>query len=104
MDITFTDEQDDPLPAEGLIELARVAMQAERLPDSTQLAITLIDESQMATLNAEHMGKTGPTDVLSFPIEDFAAGVPEMDEDGPPLLLGDIFICPPGSTCQRPSG
>jgi probable rRNA maturation factor len=94
MDIVLTDEQDDPLPTGGLIELAQVAMSAERLPDSTQLAITLVDELQMTALNDEHMGKTGPTDVLSFPIEDFSAGIPDPDEDGPPLLLGDIFICP----------
>ncbi len=48
----------------------------------------------MAELNGEYMGKTGPTDVLSFPIEDFAGGITEPDAEGPPLLLGDILICP----------
>lgn len=94
MDITFVDEQDDPLPSEPLVELARIAMEAESLPSSTQLAITLVTDERMAELNAEHMGKTGPTDVLSFPIEDFAMGVRNVGADGPPLLLGDIVICP----------
>jgi probable rRNA maturation factor len=94
MDITFSDEQDDPLPGDGLIELATIAMRAEGLPETTQLEITLIDERRMAELNDQYMGKTGPTDVLSFPIEDFAGGIAEPDAGGPPLMLGDVLICP----------
>lgn len=93
MDVTYADEQDDPVPAEPLIELARTAMQAEHLPDSTELSLTMIDRERMAELNAEHMGKDGPTDVLSFPIEDPGSDFRSQD-DGPPLLLGDIVICP----------
>jgi probable rRNA maturation factor len=94
MEITFSDEQDDPLPPQGLAELAAVAMEAESLPSSTQLSITLVGRERMAELNSQFMGKEGPTDVLSFPIEDFAEGVIHGQEDGPPLLLGDILICP----------
>jgi probable rRNA maturation factor len=94
MDITFTDEQDDPLPSGWLVELASFALGAESLPESTQLSITLITETRMAQLNGEYMGKHGPTDVLSFPIEDLSGGVPELAETDPPLLLGDIMICP----------
>ena len=94
MDITFTDEQDDPLPTEWMVELAAIAMQAESLPDSTQLHVALVDEGRMTELNSEYMDKDGPTDVLSFPIEDFTGGVVKTTGDGPPLLLGDIVICP----------
>jgi probable rRNA maturation factor len=94
MDITFLDEQDDPLPSKPLVELARIAMEAENLPSSTQVSITLVTDNRMAELNAEHMGKTGPTDVLSFPIEDFSMGARTVGVGGPPLLLGDIVICP----------
>lgn len=94
MDISLADEQDDPLPAEPLLQLAEVAMIAEALPASTQLAMTLVDAPRMAELNAEHMDKQGPTDVLSFPIEDFSNGVVDADPDGPPLMLGDVVICP----------
>ncbi|MDJ0953583.1 MAG: rRNA maturation RNase YbeY [Acidimicrobiia bacterium] len=95
MDITFTDEQDDPLPSDWMIELAGTAMEAESLPESTQLHVALVGEDRMAELNSEYMDKDGPTDVLSFPIEDFAAGVTPQTDAGPPLLLGDIVICPP---------
>jgi probable rRNA maturation factor len=94
MDITFADEQDDPLPTDPLIELAGVAMTAEGMPSSTQLSISLVDTNRMSDLNEEYMGRAGATDVLSFPIEDFSGGVPDNSGEEPPLLLGDIVICP----------
>ncbi len=95
MDIAFTDEQDDPLPTDWMVDLAATAMRAESLPDSTQLSISLVGEERMTELNAEFMGKQGSTDVLSFPIEDFTGGISAPGDDDPPLLLGDIVICPP---------
>ncbi len=94
MDIAFTDEQDDPLPSQWLIDLASVALEAESLPRNTQLSLNLVTQSRMADLNATYMAKDGPTDVLSFPLEDLSAGIGERAENGPPLLLGDIVICP----------
>jgi probable rRNA maturation factor len=55
--------------------------------DDGHVAVEFVGEARIAELNAEHRGKPGPTDVLSFPI----------DEDGDPLgprELGDIVICP----------
>jgi probable rRNA maturation factor len=55
------------------------------------VAIAFVDADRMAELNAEHRGKQGPTDVLSFPIDeaqpDGVGGVPESRE------LGDVVIC-----------
>ncbi len=92
--VIFADEQDDPLPTDWITDLAEVALRAESLPSSTELSITLIDAARMAELNHEFMGKPGPTDVLSFPIEDLSGGVAGWSDDGPPLLLGDVLICP----------
>ena len=59
------------------------------------MAIVLIDSAEMARYNELYMGKEGPTDVLSFPIEDSRPGEPlQRDPDGPPVNLGDIFIAP----------
>lgn len=95
MDITISNELDDPLPTDWLVDLAETAMRAEDLPESTQLSITLVAESRMSQLNREYMGKQGATDVLSFPIEDFSSEIEDRGDDGPPLMLGDIVICPP---------
>jgi probable rRNA maturation factor len=55
--------------------------------DDGHVAIEYVEPDRIAALNHEFRGKTGPTDVLSFPI----------DADGPaagPRELGDIVICP----------
>jgi len=52
-----------------------------------ELTLTFVDREEIAELNLEHMGKAGPTDVLSFPMDDeLVAGVP--------TLLGDVVISP----------
>jgi probable rRNA maturation factor len=51
------------------------------------VAVSFVDAEEIAALNAEHRGKAGPTDVLSFPV----------DGDGPVAgerELGDVVICP----------
>ena len=66
-------------------QLAEDALAAEAAVG--ELTLTFIDASEMADLNAEHMGKVGPTDVLSFPMDDDPA-------PGVPTLLGDVVISP----------
>lgn len=57
--------------------------------DSGELGVALVSIREIKLLNFEHMGKSGPTDVLSFPLDmDAADSVGEV-----PLLLGDIIIC-----------
>ena len=95
MIVHFADEQDDPQEPGPLEEVALATMLAESLPPSTEVSITLVDEETISNLNEAHMGKTGPTDVLSFPLETLAPGVaPVETPDGPPPFLGDILICP----------
>jgi probable rRNA maturation factor len=59
---------------------------------SGELTLTFIDLDDIAELNAEHMGKAGPTDVLSFPLDD----EPMVTPDGEviPALLGDVVLSP----------
>ena len=62
-----------------------------------QLAVVdlLVDDDEMASWNSRALGKTGPTDVLSFPVENFRPGsVPSFVPEGPPLLVGDVVIAP----------
>lgn len=95
MTITFGDEQDDPLPAANLVRFAELVLIEEGLPPDTGVSLTMVDEDTIAELNLAHLGRSGPTDVLSFPIEDAAPGRPPLPEDaGPPLELGDVFIAP----------
>ncbi len=95
MIVVFGDEQDEPVTADEMVRLAEVVMIAEGLDPGTGVSITLVDEDTIALLNGKHMGKAGPTDVLSFPIEDAAPGVPPRRAlDGPPVEIGDVVIAP----------
>ena len=95
MIIEFGDEQDEPAPVDELIRLAEIVVKSEGLDDATSVAISLVDEPTIAELNESHLGMSGPTDVLSFPIEDAVPGEPPLpNPHGPPTQLGDVFIAP----------
>jgi probable rRNA maturation factor len=81
----------DEAALEGFV--TRILRQ-ESVEDVSVLSLRFIGADAIADLNSAYMSKDGPTDVLSFPIEDASPGIPpRRDPDGPPLELGDIFIC-----------
>ena len=81
------------IDSHGLTEFVSLILTSEGLESDTSVAIGFIADDDIAELNMRHMGKTGPTDVLSFPIEDAAPGTPpRRSQNGPPVDLGDIFI------------
>ena len=57
--------------------------------DDGEVGVALVDEPEMAELNAVHRGKDAPTDVLSFPLD----GHDPLPADVP-RQLGDLVICP----------
>jgi probable rRNA maturation factor len=68
---------------ERLVELALASAGVE----DGHVAVEYVDEARIAELNAAHRATDGPTDVLSFPIDE--TGAPAG-----PRELGDIVICP----------
>lgn len=76
--------QHDPLKA-GPGQDAAVEQEAE-------VGLAFISLHEMAELNTAHMGGSGPTDVLAFPIDGVApaGSIPA----GQPAMFGDIVICP----------
>ncbi len=92
--VSVVDDQDDPLPATAYRDLIAGVLAAEGLPDGTQADLHLVRSDRIAGLNEAHLGRTGPTDVLSFPIEDLVPGAAAADAGGAPLHLGDVVVCP----------
>ena len=96
--------------------LASEVLKAEGVRGAAEMSILFVESHVMAEMNSVHMGKTGPTDVLAFPIDafvpEFASG-PGSVSRGPdraaeniedsPLLLGDVVICPEVARAQAPS-
>lgn len=68
-----------------------VLAQMHVAPDA-ELAILFVDEVAMTDLHVKWMDEPGPTDVLSFPMDELRPGTPERVT--PAGLLGDIVVCP----------
>ncbi|WP_029145464.1 rRNA maturation RNase YbeY [Microbacterium luticocti] len=69
-------------------------------PDA-DVAILLVDEGAMEALHVQWMDEPGPTDVLSFPMDELRPGTAETPT--PPGLLGDIVLCPQVAETQAAS-
>ena len=66
-------------------------------PDA-DVAILFVDEAAMEQLHVQWMDEPGPTDVLSFPMDELRPGTEETPT--PAGLLGDIVLCPQVAIAQ----
>jgi probable rRNA maturation factor len=76
----------DALPAERVERACMLAAATAGIEDG-HVAVAFVTPEQIAALNAEHRGKDGPTDVLSFPVDGPGPAAGERE-------LGDVVICP----------
>lgn len=91
------DERDESsIDLDVVQALAWAVLVAEGVTAPAELSVSFVDEDAMAELNRTHMGETGPTDVLAFPID-----ADPVDGD-PERLLGDVVICPPVAARNAP--
>jgi probable rRNA maturation factor len=101
--ISVADEQSDrPVDAARWRALAERVLEAEGVVGEAELSLHFVDRAAMAELNREHLGGEGPTDVLSFPIDGERASDALGRTGGPPLLLGDVVICPDVASANAP--
>lgn len=85
------------LPATVLARAAAAALDAADAPRPASLGLILADDAELAELNEAHMGKHGPTDVLSFPLL-LPAAYPGHPGKviGEASAAGGAFALPPG--------
>lgn len=96
--IELNNESGESVDTERLVQLATFALDALRIHPQAELSILLVDEATMSAYHEKFMGEPGPTDVLSFPMDELRA--PEPDEEPPLGLLGDIVLCPTVTAAQ----
>ncbi|MBY0688623.1 rRNA maturation RNase YbeY [Microbacterium marinilacus] len=75
-----------------LLRLTQENLAALHVSPDAEVAIVLVDEGAMEQLHLQWMDEPGPTDVLSFPMDELRPGT--EDQPTPPGLLGDIVLCP----------
>src|SRR3989338_6476741 len=66
-----------------------------RLTDNVEVEVQIVGSRKMSELHKTYMQITGPTDVLSFPLNDPGDDRPFLFPPDGILRLGDIVICYP---------
>lgn len=95
MNVFLADEQDVAVDTTAIRKLAQSVLEAERCPPESEVSLIFVDEAEMASYNRRFMKRSGPTDVISLPIEDLAPGRPPTSVPaGPPPMLGDVILAP----------
>jgi len=72
--------------------LARYVLDQMHVHPQTDLSILLVGTEVMTELHVQWMDEPGPTDVLSFPMDELRPGLD--GEVTPAGLLGDVVLCP----------
>ena len=101
MNVDVLDESGTGVDVVALTRLCRFVMRRMRLHPATELTVRLVEPDTIATLNEQWMGKKGPTDVLSFPMDELTPG--RDGEESPEGYLGDIALCPQIAEQQAPA-
>lgn len=110
LEVFVGDEQADvPIDGSRWQRLAADVLRHEGIDGDAELSLLFVDETTISELNERFMGSSGPTDVLAFPLEDDFVEPGRFPDSGttgpidprartdapePPLLLGDVVICP----------
>ena len=101
--VTVSDESgssDDAtsIDSDSLARLAVFLLPRLRLHPMCELSITIVDAQRMSELHVEWMDEPGPTDVLSFPMDELRSAPEGVDPE--PGMLGDIVLCPEVAAAQ----
>ncbi len=88
----------DILPTDECRRVLEAALIAAGATATATVTLTLSDDAELAALNEAHMGKDGPTDVLSFPMLPSAAFPPHPGQYPALREVVEAFPLPPGES------
>jgi len=91
--VDVANESGVDVDVDALASLAAFVLARLRIHPLAELSLLLVDEGTMAQLHERWMDEPGPTDVLSFPMDELRPPADE-GEDPPEGLLGDVVVCP----------
>jgi probable rRNA maturation factor len=92
--VLISNRQDEVVDEEAIRALARETLRGEDI-QRAELSVSFVSQEEIAGLHERFMDEPGPTDVLSFPLDD-------VDEDGV-RLLGDVVVAPAEAARNNPS-
>ena len=92
MSIEVLNETDTVLDEMELVACSRYVLEEMKVHPGADLCLKLVDEAAMEVLHVQWMDLPGPTDVMSFPMDELRPGRDGQEpEEG---VLGDIVLCP----------
>jgi probable rRNA maturation factor len=94
MSIEVSNESGLDVSEEELISVARFVIRRMDVNPAAELSMVLLDTNAMADLHMRWMDLPGPTDVMSFPMDEIEPGGRPDAPDPGPSMLGDIVLCP----------
>jgi probable rRNA maturation factor len=95
--VLVDDRQTMAVDTDALVALATECLLGEGAPDA-ELSVSFVTEKEIADLHRRYLGEHGPTDVLSFPLDD----AEDRSEDGV-RILGDVVMCPAVAARNAPA-
>ncbi|HUF60236.1 MAG TPA: rRNA maturation RNase YbeY [Actinomycetota bacterium] len=96
--VLISNRQDEAVDEEALRALARDTLRGEGI-ERAELSVSFVDRDEIAGLHERFMDEPGPTDVLSFPLDD----VDEAKEREGVRLLGDVVVAPTEAARNNPN-
>jgi len=92
LSIDLENESGVEAPLENILQLAEYALTKMHIDPRADIEILLVDEAVMEQYHLDWMQESGPTDVLSQPIDGLRPGKPNSIT--PAGHLGLIVLCP----------
>lgn len=91
MSVEVSNETNWSIDPKQFSDLGVWVMDQMKVSTQSDLTITFVDPEPIATLHERWMNLEGPTDVMSFPMDELRPGTNSVTAAG---ILGDIVICP----------
>ncbi len=98
MSIEVVNETSERIDGAEIAALSRFVLDSLHVHPMAELSVLLVDEPAMTVLHEKWMDEPGPTDVLSFPMDELRPG--RDGQVSAPGLLGDVVVCPSVAAVQ----
>jgi probable rRNA maturation factor len=102
--VLISNRQGAPIEEDALRALARETLLGEGI-EHAELSVSFVDAEEIADLHERFMDEPGPTDVLSFPLDDPALpnAVDEVSRPQGVSFLGDVVVAPTEAERNNPT-
>lgn len=92
MTVELSNESGEQLDGPALVALAEFVLAELGIDPDSELSLVCVEPDAIAALHEEWLGEPGPTDVMSFPMDELRPGAP--GQPAPLGILGDVVLCP----------